>query len=133
LNIFNISQVHYFLIGEETMSMKFAALLLLPALLLVAPVCLAQSDQVKEQVWRPPSWVFGSGYSPYDYPGSVWGWEGDVFSYYNYQGKTYQPYRYYYYPGGVWYPYYYRYGYYNPYAYRNYWYPYTYHNGYWWS
>jgi len=113
------------------MSMKFVALLLLPALLLVAPVCLAQSDQDKEQVWRPPSWVFGSGYSPYDYPGSVWGWEGDVFSYYNYQGKTYHPYRYYY-PSGVWYPYYYRYGYY-PYTYRYYWYPYTYHNGYWWS
>jgi hypothetical protein len=37
------------------MSKKFVALLLLTALLLVAPVCFAQSDHEKEQVWLPPA------------------------------------------------------------------------------
>ncbi|MDD4162995.1 MAG: hypothetical protein PHW87_11020 [Methanothrix sp.] len=121
------------------MNKKFVALLLLPAMLLVAPICLAQPDHDKEQVWLPPGWVFGSGYTPYDYPGSVWGWGYDPFSYYSYQGKTYKPYRYsyYYYPSSIWYPSYYQYNYdyyyYYPYTYRYYWYPYTYHSGYWWS
>lgn len=116
------------------MNKKFVALMLLPAMLLVAPICLAQSHHDREQVWLPPSWVFGSGYTHYDYPGSVGGWGYDPFSYYSHQGKTYNPYRYsnYYYPGSTWYPSYYRYNYY-PYTYRNYWYPYTYHSGYWWS
>lgn len=121
--------------GEFNMSKKSVALILLPALLLIAPVCLAQTDQGMDQAWRPPNWVSGSGYIPQDYLASAWGvrgWEGDVFSYYNYQGKTYRPNRYYYYPSGVWYPYYYRYGYY-PYSYRYYWYPYTYYGDYLWS
>ena len=117
------------------MDKKFVALLLLLAMLLVAPICLAQWDHDREQVWLPPSWVFGSGYTPYDYPGSVGGWGYDSFSYYSHQGKTYNPYRdsNYYYPGSTWYPSYYRYNYNYPYTYRNYWYPYTYHSGYWWS
>jgi len=103
------------------MNKKFWALLLFLATLLVAPVNLAKSDDGEDQ-WLPPSWVYGSGYSPYDYPGSVWGGWYDPFSYYGYQGKTYHPYRYYYYhyPGISWYPY--------SYPYRNYfWYPYGYY------
>ena len=117
------------------MNKKLVALLLTLAMLLVAPICLAQSDHHHEQVWLPPSWVFGSGYTPYDYPSSVGGWGYDPFTYYNYQGKTYHPYRYpyYYNPGSTWYPSYYQYDYYNPYTYRYYWYPNTYYGGYWWS
>jgi len=113
------------------MNKKFVTLLLLPAMLLVAPICLAQSDDDHEQVWRPPNWVFGSGYTSYDYPGSVGHLGYDPFSYYSYQGKTYHPYRYPY----TWYPSYhqYNYDYYYPYTYRDYWYPSTYYSGYWWS
>ena len=99
------------------MNKKFVALLLLLAVLLIAPSCLAQKDH-NQDLWRAPSWVFGSGYTPSDYyPGSLWGWGYDPFAYYSYQGKTYHPYRY---------SYYYNY----PYAYR--WYPYSYYNDYWW-
>ncbi|MFZ3149484.1 MAG: hypothetical protein WA137_10625 [Methanothrix sp.] len=116
------------------MNKKFVALLLLPAMLIVASICLAQSDHDQEQAWLPPSWVFGSGYTPYDYPSSVGSWGYDPFTYYSHQGKTYHPYRYSY-IGSAWYPSYYQYNYdyYYPYTYRYYWYPYTYHNGYWWS
>jgi len=107
LNIFISLQIDCIIIGEVNMNKKFVALLLLPAMLLVASICLAQSDHGHEQVWLPSSWVFGSGYSPYDYPGSVIGWGYDPFSYYSYQGKTYNPYRYSY--------------------------PYTYYGGYHWS
>jgi len=113
------------------MNKKLVALMLLLAILLITPICMAQpDDDDQEQVWLPPSWVFGSGYSPYDYPSSVWGWY-DPFAYYSRQGKTYHPYiySYYYYPYST-YPYYYQYNYY-PYTYN--WYPYTYHGGYWWS
>ncbi len=92
------------------MNKKFVALLLLLAMLPTAPICLAQEDHTQNQ-WRPPSWVFGSGYTPYDYP--TWGYWYDPFSYYSYQGKTYHP---------NYYSYYYNY----PYNYR--WYPYNY----WW-
>lgn len=103
------------------MDKKFLILLLLPAMMLLAPVCLAQSDD-QEQVWLPPSWVFGSGYTPSDYLGSAWYRGYDPFYYYSYQGKTYYPYRYsyYYYPGSSWYPYRY-----------SYLYPYNYHSNYW--
>jgi hypothetical protein len=110
------------------------ALLILPTLLLLASASLAQTGQESDQVLSSPGWD-SRGYAPQDYLASGWGvhgWQGDVFSYYNYQGKTYRPYRYYSYPSGVWYPYYYRYGYY-PYSYRYYWYPYSYNGGYWWS
>jgi hypothetical protein len=119
LNIFNSWQIYCYIIGEVNMNKKFLALLLLPAMLLVAPICLAQSDHNQEQVWLPPSWVFGSGYAPYDYPVSLGGWGYDPFSYYNYQGKTYNPYRYSYY--------------YYPYTYRYYWDPYASYRGHWWS
>jgi hypothetical protein len=48
-----------------------------------------------------------SDHRSFGYPRSVWGWGYDRFSYYNYQGKTYIPYRYFY--------------------------PYTYDGGYLWS
>ena len=69
------------MMGEVYMSrMVGALLLLLLAMLLASPICQAQSDDDKEPVLLPPSWVFGSGYAPYDYspysyPGSVWGWD----------------------------------------------------------
>jgi hypothetical protein len=65
----------------------------------------------------------------------VWGWGSYPFSYYGYQGKTYNPYRYSYPYTWGWgsYPFSY-YGYqgktYNPYRYS---YPYTYYGGYRWS
>ncbi len=109
------------------------ALLLLLAMFLVAPVCLAQPND-QGQVWLPPSWVFGSGYTPSDYSGSMGSWGYDPFSYYNYQGKTYYPYNpyYYYYPGSTSYPYSYSYWYpYNIYGYPYaYWYPYNYYSNY---
>ena len=59
-------------------------------------------------------WVGGNppssnslGIKSFDYPSSVWGRGYDPFSYYNYQGKTYNSYRYSY--------------------------PYTYYGGYSWS
>ncbi len=114
------------------MNNKFIALLLLLSPALVVSVCLAQSvDQ--EQVWLPPSWVWGSGYTPADYPSSASGWAYDPFYYYSYQGKTYYPYRYafYSYPGGIGYPYDYAYLY--PYGYRYPYmntYPYNYYSSY---
>ena len=66
---------------------------------------------------------------------SVWGWGHDRFSYYDYQGKTYDPYHssYPYTWGWGSYPFSY-YDYqgktYNPYRYS---YPYTYYGGYHWS
>lgn len=93
------------------MNKKFKALLPLLAMVLVAPICMAQSGDENEDRWLPPSWVFGSGYTPYDYPGSFWDRGYDPFSYYNYQGKTYHPYRYSY----------------------NYWYPYNYYSNDLWS
>lgn len=114
---------------------KKVALMLLPTLLLLASASLAQPGPETDQVSISPGVDYGGEYASQDYLASPWGvhgWQGDVFSYYNYQGKTYRPYRYYYYPSGVWYPYYYRYGYY-PYSYRYYWYPYSYNGGYWWS
>lgn len=113
---------------------KKVALMLLPTLLLLASASLVQTGHATDQVWNSQTWDYGREYAPQDYlasPSGVHGWQGDVFSYYNYQGKTYRPDRYYY-PSGIWYPYYYRYGYY-PYSYRYYWYPYSYNNGYWWS
>lgn len=103
------------------MNKILAALLPLLAMILAAPICVAQSDDETGNHWLPPSWVLGSGYTPYDYPGSLWYRGSDPFSYYSYQGKTYHPYRYsyYYYPGGAWYPYSYRY---------SYWYPYNYYS-----
>lgn len=94
------------------MDNRFVGLLILMALFSIASVCSAQSDE-KGQAWLPPSWVWGSGYTPYDYAGGAYmnGYDpffygrtynpyGNVFSYYSYQGKTYNPYSYYY-----WYPY----------------------------
>jgi hypothetical protein len=102
--------------------MKLVASLLLLAMVLAASVCLAQSDN-QEQVWHPPYWVWGSGYTLSDHPSSVVGPVYDPFDYYSYQGKTYYPYRYsyYHYPGSTWYPYRYYY-----------WYPYNYYSNYWW-
>ncbi len=111
------------------MDRRIVGLLLLLSLLPVASVCQAQSDDT-EQAWHPPSWVWGSGYTPYDYPGGAYtnGFDpffyyglsgktynpyGDIFTYYGYQGKTYHPYRY-----NYWYP-------------QSYWYPYSYYNYYW--
>ncbi len=59
--------------------------------------------------WLPPSWAFGSGYTPADYyyPG-MWGYGYSPFAYYSYQGKTYNPYSNYYsyqYPYRYSYPY----------------------------
>lgn len=63
-------------------------------------------------------WVGGNppSFNSVDYPSRFWGWGYDPFSYYNYQGKTYHPYRHAYYhnPGYSWY---------FPYNYRYYWYP----------
>jgi hypothetical protein len=42
---------------------------------------------------NPPS-LNSFGITSFDYPSSVWGWGYDWFSYYNYQGKTYNPYSY---------------------------------------
>ncbi len=88
------------------------SLLLLLAMLLLAPNCLAQGDHDmgSNNVWLPPSWAFGSGYTPADYyyP-SMWGYGYSPFAYYSYQGKTYNPYSNYYsyqYPRySYWYPY----------------------------
>ncbi len=104
------------------MNKKFVALLLLLAMLLLAPSCLAQMDhdQGSNNIWLTPSWVFGSGYTPYDYyPSGLWGYGYDPFSYYSYQGKTYNPYRYYY-------------SYQYPYRY-SYWYPFNYYSNDLWS
>jgi len=110
-----------FMAGEEHMKQKFKVLLLLSATLMIAQICSAQSDD-QEQVWLPPSWIFGSGYTPYDYSG-FWGSGYDSFYYYGYQGKTYYPYRYsnYYSPAGTWYP-----------SRYSYWYPYNYYSIYRW-
>ena len=57
----------------------------------------------------------------FDYPSSAWGWRYDPFTYYSYQGKTYDPYGYSYYghQGKT----------YNP---QRYFYPHTYYSGYGW-
>jgi hypothetical protein len=43
----------------------------------------------------------------FDHPSSAWGWRYDPFTYYSYQGKTYNPHRYFYpytyYGGYSWY------------------------------
>jgi hypothetical protein len=104
------------------MDKRIVALMLLLSLLPVASVCSAQLNNVG-QVWVPPSWVWGNGYTPYYYPGGAFAYGfnpfiyygqtgktfnpyGDIFAYYNYQGKTYNPYpNYYRYPGTYLYPY----------------------------
>jgi hypothetical protein len=123
----NLQLTILWLVGS--LNKKFVAFLLLPTMLMLASICQAQSDHDQKQVWLPPSWVFGSGYTPYDYHSSLWGWVYDPFSYYNYQGKTYHPfsYSYYHYPG-IQYPSYaypYMYPYY-PYTYPYYGYQYRY-------
>ncbi len=34
-------------------------------ILLLAPISFAQDSD--DQIWLPPSWVYGNGYTPYDY------------------------------------------------------------------
>ncbi len=118
------------------MSIRLGILLLLLSLLPPASVCLAQAGD-QEQIWRPPRWVWGSGYAPSDFYGGQWGYGydpfyysshagktyrpySDPFIYYSHPGKTFHPYSYpYYYPDGAWYP-------------QAYWYPYSYNSYYWW-
>lgn len=80
-------------------------------------------------------WVGGNppSFNSVDYPSKAWGWGYDPFSYYDYQGKTYHPYRHFYYDyqGKTYDPYIYS-NYYYPYIDQFPWYPHTYHNGYLW-
>lgn len=95
------------------MKKRLIALLLISAMLItIVPICMARDRDDRghgdrdfssfhdRDLWQPPSWVFGNGYSYYDmYPSNYW--------WYN----SYYPYRYWYYP-------YYSYSYYwNPYRY----------------
>lgn len=121
------------------MNKILVTLLLLLSLLPLAAVCLAQSDD-QEQVWLPPNWVWGSGYTPYDYPVGASGHGYDPFIYYSHPGKTYNPYSdpfiYYNHPGKTYYPYSYSFYHYPdsawyPYPYF-YWDPYSYYSDYWW-
>ncbi len=112
------------------------ALLLLLFLIPVATISVAQSDD-QEQIWRPPSWVWGSGYSPYDFYGHPWAYGYDPYYYYSHAGKTYHPYDdpfiYYSHPGKTFHPYsdyyYYLDGTWYPYSYG---YPNSYYSNYWW-
>ena len=45
---------YLFMAGEEHMNKKFRGILLLLATLMIAQICLAQSDD-QEQVWLPPA------------------------------------------------------------------------------
>lgn len=112
------------------MDKGFVALLLL-LLLPIGLISLAQSND-QEQIWRPPSWVWGSGYTPSDFYGP-WGYGYDPFYYYSHPGKTYYPYidpfTYYNHPGKTFHPYRFS-NYYYPY---DIWYPYGYYSNYWWN
>jgi hypothetical protein len=120
------------------MDKRLVTLLLMIFLLPATAVCLAQSSD-QEAAWLPSSWVWGSGYAPYYYPGGAWGYGYGPFTYYSLPGKTFNPYgdifTYYSRPGKTFNPYgdiftyYSRPGKtYNPYPYfywypENYWYP----------
>lgn len=50
--------------------------------------------------WRPPSWIYGSGYSNYDMYPSYYRW---YYPYYSYQYYPYYGFSYYWYPYRYWY------------------------------